>query len=456
MPRVVHDALTAVSAKALATKGKVGRYADGAGLYLVVVGPGRAKWSFRFMLAGQAREAGLGAAFRRDDDGKVVPDVSLKEARAKADAIRQQVKRGIDPIAAKEAEEAARRALEDAQREAELAVSDARSFRAAFDGWLEAHGAAFKTERQRVQARQLMERHVLPHIGAKPVADVTTNDMHQILKPIWRKLPETALRVRIRCESVLAWAKGSGWRQGENPAVWRDNLAPLLGRQGADARAEHHKAMHWRDVPAFMKRLEAETSTSALAMRWTIMTAARTAETLGATWGEIDMHAPGGPVWVIPADRMKMGVEHRVPLSRGALAVLEAARKLRVEDPKPGDHIFPGAAGTRGGRVAGGRPGAVGGGLSNMALLTLLRRLKVAGTTTTHGFRSSFRSWCAEATAAPEAVAEAALAHRIGNEVQRAYQRSDLLEKRRALMEAWCDHITRPAADVVPLVAARA
>src|SRR3712207_2573631 len=141
-----------------------------------------------------------------------------------------------------------------------------------------------------------MARHVFPVIGDMPVSAVTTADMLRVLGPIWRQKPETALRARIRCEAVFAWAKGHGWRQGENPAVWKDNLAPLLGRQGEVARVRHHKALDWREVPAFMRRLEAETSTSALALRWAILTAARTGEVLGATWAEIDLAAPGGPV----------------------------------------------------------------------------------------------------------------------------------------------------------------
>jgi integrase len=296
---------------------------------------------------------------------------------------------------------------------------------------------------------------VLPTIGDMPVSAITAADMLRVLRPIWRKKPETALRARIRCEAVFGWAKGHGWRQGENPAVWKDNLAPLLGRQGEAARVRHHKALDWREVPAFMRRLEAETSTSALALRWAVLTAARTGEALGATWAEIDLAAPGGPVWIVPAERMKMGVEHRVPLSREALSVLEAARPL-ARDQAPTGFLFPGAAGSRGGRVAGGRPGATPGGLSNMALLALLRRMKVSGEMTVHGFRSAFRDWVAECTSTPEAVAEAALAHAVGNEVQRAYQRGDLLKKRRRLMQAWADYCAKAPAEVRTLPVNRA
>jgi len=378
--------------------------------------------------------------------------MATKVARVKIDA-------GTDPLAERETADMARRVAEAEASAVALAMSEKRSFRAAFDGWLEAHGPAMRTERQRVFAKGLMALHVFPMIGDLPLVDITTTDMLRVLQPIWRTKPETALRVRIRCEAVFSWAKGHGWRQGENPAVWKNNLEPLLGRQGELARVRHHKALDWRKVPGFMRRLRAETSTSALALQWVILTAARTNEVLGATWAEVNFEAPGGPIWVVPAYRMKMGVEHRVPLTPAALAVLEAVKPLRQED-RPGDgFLFPGAAGSRGGRIAGGRAGAVAGGLSNMALLALLRRMAVSGECTVHGFRSAFRDWVAECTATPEAVAEAALAHAVGNEVQRAYQRGDLLEKRRAVMAQWADYCGRVPAEIRalrPLTAATA
>ncbi len=456
MPRIVHHALTDAAVKAHAVKGKPGRYADGSGLYLHVTGPGQAKWAFRFMLGGKSREMGLGAARQMSSAGKMVAVVSLAEARTAAKALRVKVDAGIDPVAEREAAEAVRREAEAKAKAEALAGGSTRTFRAAFAGWMDAHGPAMRTERQRILARGLMAKHVFPVIGDKPVANVGTADMLEVLKPIWRTKAETALRVRIRCEAVFAWAKAHGWRTGDNPAMWKENLAPLLGRQGEAARATHHKAMHWRDVPAFVQRLEAETSTSALAMRWVILTACRTAEALGATWAEIDMDAPGGPVWLVPAARMKMGVEHRVPLTEAAVAVLEAVKPLRSADAPGGGFLFPGAAGSRGGRIAGGRTDAIPGGLSNMALLALLRRMGVADMATTHGFRSAFRDWVAECTATPEAVAEAALAHAVGNEVQRAYQRSDLLERRRQLMRQWGAYCTRPPASVVLLRPAHA
>jgi integrase len=449
MPRIVHNALTAAAVKALVEKGEPGRHADGNGLYLHVTGEGKAKWSLRYMVSGKSREMGLGSVAR--GAGKDVVGVTLADARSAARAARVKLDGGIDPLAEREAQEAARKAADAERQAAAVAVSVSRTFRAAFDGWLEAHGPAMKTERQRKLARALMDTHVMPHIGALPVARVATADMLRVLQPIWRQKPETALRARIRSEAVLAWAKAKGWRQGENPAAWKDNLAPLLGRQGDAATVQHHRALHWRDVPAFMKRLDAEESLSALALRWAILTAARTNEVIGAVWDEIDMEAPGGPVWTVPAGRMKMKIEHRVPLSAAAVAVLDAVKPLRTQDGESPAFLFPGKAGSRGGAVAGGRSDAVAGGLSNMALLSLLRRMGVASECTVHGFRSSFRTWVEECTATPTAVAEVALAHAVGDETQRSYQRGDLLEKRRAVMTAWAEYCGKAPAEVVAL-----
>lgn len=439
MPRFIHNALTDMAAKALVRAGKPGRHGDGSGLYLHVTGPGQAKWSLRYMLNGRAREMGLGAAYRSDGE-KIVAVVSLAAARSATKAARVKIEAGIDPLAEREAAEATKRAEDAAAAAKATAASPRSTFRAAFDGWLEDHGPAMRTERQRVLVKGLMHRYVFPKLGDRPVSSIVTTDMAEILRPIWRTKPETALRVRIRCEAVLAWAKAHGWRAGENPAVWRENLEPLLGRQGDAARVKHHAAMHWRDVPGFMQRLEAQDGRSAHAMRFAILTAARTSEVIGATWSEIDLEATGGPLWVVPALRMKMGIEHRVPLSTGSLAVLDAVAPLRDDDAPGGGFLFPGGAGSRGGRVAGGREGALPGGLSNMALLTLLQRMDVAGQFTPHGFRSTFRDWAEECTATPVAVMETALAHAVGTDVERAYRRTEMLEKRRELMEAWSAH----------------
>jgi hypothetical protein len=297
MARQKVNALTPVAVRALIERGEVGRHADGQGLYLHVTGQGAAKWSLRYMLRGRSREMGLGAE----------RGTSLKEARIRAAAARLQVKRGDDPLAAKEAKEAERRASDAARKPLSLPQAPAAHSRRLARLGLDQHGPAMRTDRQRVQARGLVALHVLPVIGIKPVGDLTTSDMLRVLRPIWRTKPETAARVRYRCEAVLAWAKAAGWRSGPNPAVWKENLAPLLGSHGDAARVQHHKAMDWRKVPAFVRMLEGDrASMSALALRWVILTASRTSEALGATWDEIDLNAPGGAVWTIPALRMKM------------------------------------------------------------------------------------------------------------------------------------------------------
>jgi integrase len=439
MPRIVRNALNAVAVQNLAKRGEVGRHAAGEGLYLHVTSAGAAKWSLRYMLSGRAREMGLGR-FSAD----AAKGVTLAEARVRARAIRTKLDAKIDPLAERSAEAEARRAEEKAERAAAAIMSRERTFQAAFMAWLEAHGPAMRTERQRQLAAGQMRKHVLPHIGARPVAGLTTADMQRVLEPIWRKLPETAFRVRIRCEAVFAWARAAGWRDAPNPAIWKDNLAPLLGQQGEAARVTHHRALPWREVPDLMQQLAADATMTSLALRFCVLTAARTGEVLGATWSEIRNEGADGPVWIVPPERMKMRLEHRVPLSAAALAVLALVKPLRTHDAPGGGFLFPGGAGRRGGLVAGGRRGAIPGGLSNMALLIRLRDMGMAQRTTVHGLRSSFRDWTAECTATPEAVAEAALAHTVGSAVRRAYQRSDMLEQRRALMESWGAFCTAP------------
>ncbi|MGG5818727.1 tyrosine-type recombinase/integrase [Falsiroseomonas sp. HW251] len=455
MPKHIHNALTPVEARSLASR-KPGRYADGGGLYLHVTGPGQAKWSLRYMLHGKAREMGLGAAYRPGAEGKPpIAIVSLADARLAAKAARVKIETGVDPLAERAAEENARRVADEARKAAALAASPARTFRSAFEGWLEAHGPAMRTERQRVQAKQLMARHVFPSIGNKPVNAVTTADMMEVLQPIWRTKPETALRARIRCEAVFAWAIAHGWREGRNPAVWSHNLKPLLGEQGEAANVKHRNSLRWSELPTFMRRLESENCVSALAMRWTVATAARTIETIGAMWDEVHLDAPGGPVWVVPAWRMKEGSEHRVPLNSVALSVLEEARKIRGTLGNP-VFLFPGAAGSRGGRLLGGRLQAIPGGMSNMAMLGLLRRMGASVDATTHGFRATFKTWCQETRAAPDAVVEKALAHAVGDEVVRAYGRSDFFDMRRILMQRWAEFLTSAPATVTDLDEERA
>jgi integrase len=253
------------------------------------------------------------------------------------------------------------------------------------------------------------------------------------LEPIWNEKPETASRVRGRIESVLDWATARGYRQGENPARWRGHLENLLPKKSKVWRVEHHAALPYTEIGAFMAELREQDGTAARALEFAILTAARTGEVIGATWSEIDLE---GHLWTIPAVRMKAGKEHRVPLSDAALAVLRAMGEVQT-----GEFVFPGNRAKQ--------P------LSQMAMLMLLRRMGRDGLTV-HGFRSAFSDWCAEQTAFPSEVREMALAHTVGDKVEAAYRRGDLFEKRRQLAEAWARYCgTPPAADDNRVVAIR-
>jgi integrase len=247
---------------------------------------------------------------------------------------------------------------------------------------------------------------------------------------LWRARPETASRVRGRIESIVDWAKARGYRQGENPARWRGHLENLLPPRSKVRRVEHHAALPYPEIGAFMAELRAIGGIAARALEFTILTAARTGEAVGARWGEINLP---DRLWTVPGERMKAGKEHRVPLSNATIAILGDMAAIRS-----GNHVFPGA------RV--GRP------LSNMAMLMLLRRMS-RGDLTAHGFRSSFRDWAAECTSFPTEVAEMALAHTVSDKVEAAYRRGDLFQKRRQLADAWAAFCDAPAfaGEVVPI-----
>jgi integrase len=252
------------------------------------------------------------------------------------------------------------------------------------------------------------------------VDELTTEDVLKALNPIWTDKPETASRLRGRIERVLDFAKAKGWRSGENPAFWRGHLKNVLPARRKLSRG-HHAAMPYDDVPAFVGRLHGRDAMAALALEFAILTTARSDEVYKAQWSEIDLD---GAVWTVPASRMKGGREHRVPLSARALEILRGLNGVRVSD-----YVFPGQKR--------GRP------LSSAAMDTLLTRMK-EDHFTVHGFRSSFRDWCGDRTTFPRDIAEAALAHKVGDDTERAYRRSDALEKRRKLMQAWADYLSAP------------
>jgi integrase len=380
-----------LSARTVAALTRPGRHSDGGGLYLFISRDAkvlRRRWVFRFAWAGKIREMGLGPA----------NGVSLAEARKLAAAARSEVANGRDPI---EARDTGRRASQGRKAFGDCALA-----------LVAAKQSEWRNARHRQQWRVTLETHAAT-IWTMPVQDIGTEAVLSVLRPLWQTRTETASRVRGRIEAVLDAAKAQGLRQGENPARWRGHLDKLLPKRGKLSRG-HFAAMSYAEIPAFMAALRELEGMAALALEFAILTAARSGEALGARWPEIDLEAK---VWTIPAPRMKAAREHRVPLSGRAMAIL-----TRLAEAKTGEHVFSGQ-----------RPGKP---LSPASLTMVLRRLQI-NRATIHGFRSSFRDWVGNETHFPRELAEAALAHVIGDKSEQAYRRSDALEKRRALMEAW-------------------
>lgn len=396
MPRKLSNALTPLAVK----NAKPGRHADGAGLHLLVKESGARSWVYRFMLNGKSRDIGLGAAAGPDA-------ISLADARDAAAALRLKVKAGTDPL-----EERQRMAAE-AEAAAQAAKITGITFRAVAEAYIAANEDGWRNPKHRQQWRNTLNTYVYPVIGDLPVAEVATAHVLQIIEPIWREKAETASRVRGRIETVLDAAKARGYRGGENPARWRGHIAQILPARARLTRG-HHKALPYDGIPAFVAKLQQREAVAALALEFTILTAARTNEVLGATWDEIDTDKA---VWTIPAARMKAAREHRIPLTPRALEILETVKVLGKA------HVFPS---DRGGK------------LSGMAMTMLLRRMKAD--VTVHGFRSAFRDWAAECTGFPHEVCEMALAHTIGNKAEAAYRRGDLFQKRQRLMDDWATY----------------
>jgi integrase len=387
-----------LSARAVATA-KPGRYGDGHGLELVVSETGAKKWVYRYTWNGRRTTAGLGS----------VSTTTLAQAREKAQAARASVAKGIKPGTTKRAHQPAGHSFGDV---AHLLIAAKEA------GWRAAMHAA--------QYRMTLETYCAP-IWDKPIDEVDVADVLRILTPLWQRIPETASRLRGRIEAVFDYAKAHGWRRGENPALWKGNLAHLLPKQSK--LASHFAALPYADVPAFVASLRAKETTSRLATELLTLVVGRFIQVRGAVWSEIDLDAA---IWVIPARRMKTATDHRVPLSARAVEILRIMEARRC-----GDLVFPGARR--------GRP----------MVPRTLRRLLPPGMTA-HGLRSSFRDWCAECTSVPRELAEESLAHRVGNAVERAYRRTDLLEQRRQLMEAWAQYCSGSAVEnVIPIVAGK-
>jgi len=391
-----------LTARAAATT-KAGRYSDGGGLYLIVSESGARKWVFRFTFGGRVSELGLGSGH----------GVSLADARIKARDARTLIEAGKNPV--------------EEKKEIERAKSAIPTFGTVADELIASKEREWRNEKHRAQWRSSLETYTAT-LRSKPVDQIDTAAVLEVLKPLWQEKPETASRVRGRIEAVLNSARAQNFRTGENPAAWRGHLEHLLPKRAKLSRG-HHSAMSYKDVPAFASQLSEHGTMAALALEFAILTAARSAEVYGATWSELDLKAK---VWNIPANRMKGAREHRVPLCARAVDLLNHLFAARTCD-----YVFTSPRGPR--------P------LSHIAMAKVIDRLKVSGATP-HGFRSSFRDWVGNETTFSRELAEAALAHLVGDETERAYRRGDALEKRRKLMDAWGAFLTaKPAAKVLQL-----
>jgi integrase len=393
---------------------KPGLYGDGGNLYLKIGESGSRSWVVRFKINGKSRKLGLGP----------LSIIGLTEAREKAISACRQLLDGFDPITLKHAAKAAAR----------LADAKTVTFDEAAKQYIEAHRAGWKSDKHAAQWSATLKAHASPIFGHLAVRDVDTGLVMRALTPLWTKLPETAVRLRGRIESVLSFAEVHGYRtEGKNPATWRGHLDQLLPARSKVRKVKHFAALPYDELPDFLIALHGQYGVAALALEFTILTIARTSQTINAVWSEIDLT---NRMWIIPENRMKAEREHRVPLSDRAIAILDDVKSIRQK----GDFLFPG--------MKRGKP------LSNMAMLTLLERMQ-RDDVTVHGFRSAFRDWCAERTNFTSEVAEMALAHAVGDKVEAAYRRGDLLDKRRRLMDEWASYCTSPPIDntdnVVPI-----
>lgn len=394
MARPLH-LLGSNAAKTLMTPG---RHADGGGLYLSISPNGGRRWTFLTRKGGKQVELGLGSA----------RDVTLASARKLATDMRSKLAAGDDPKAARK-------------------PTEGSTFGECADQYIEAHRAGWRNHKHRAQWDMSLREHAKP---LRPIqADqITTDDVLSVLKPIWQTKPDTASRLRGRIECVLGAARakaernGNKWVNWNNPARWYDNLEHELLSIAKIRKVKHHAAMPYKDLPAFIARLRDQKVTAARALEFAILTAARSGEVLGARWDEMDLDES---TWTVPAQRMKAGKAHCVPLSRRALEIVNA-----LYETCTGEYVFPGQ-----------KPGKS---LSGMVLEMVLHRMKIENATV-HGFRSTFRDWAGDRTPFPRDVCEAALAHKIKDETERAYRRTDALEKRRTLMDAWAAYCAAPA-----------
>lgn len=389
MPKIAKQ----LSDRAVAALKEDGRYAVGgvAGLHLRV-SAGHRGWVLRVKVGDNRKDIGLGA----------YPAISLAEARARAWKMHESIQQGQDPVAPRKHQ----RSLLQAQAAIE------KSFEWCAEEFLKAKASEWKNAKHRQQWENTLQAYAMPHLGHLAVSLIDLPHVLACLEPIWESKNETASRLRGRIESILDWATVRKYRSGDNPARWKGHLDKVLPAPSKIQKVEHHRAVAVDDMPHFMSELRQREGISARALEFAILTAARSGEVRGATWSEIDQQTG---VWTVPAERMKAGKMHRVPLSKPALALLQKLPRLHGSDL-----LFPGSKG---------QP------LSDMSLTAVMRRMQVDAVP--HGFRSTFRDWVGEKTSHPRELAEQALAHTLESKVEAAYRRGDALEKRQAMMEHW-------------------
>ena len=395
-------------------QGKKGAYSAGGGLYLSISKSKTASWLFRYTFNGKARWKGLGPYNSVN---------SLKKMARKAEECKAMLSDGIDPIEYERDRKAATTGKNaEAQREAML---DQMTFSRCAEDYIETKKSGWKNKKHAQQWQNTLTTYAFPIIGDMPVNQIDNTHVLAILTPIWTTKTETATRIRNRIELVLSYAAALKYRSKENPALWRGNLDLLLPKPGdlmkVKGGARHHPALPYDDMPHFMSLLMAQEGVGAKALRLTILCTTRTSETIAAEWSEFDLDAA---VWAIPAIRMKGNKVHRIPLCAEAVEILEELKAYRV-----GRFVFPSSKNAKGEE----RP------LSTAAMSAVLKRMKRLDITV-HGFRSTFRDWVAERTSFPDRVAEMALAHKLKDGVEAAYQRGDLMDKRKDLMNAWADY----------------
>ena len=403
-----------LTALAVRKNSVAGWYPDGNGLYLQI-GPTITKsWVYRYTMNGTERRQGLGA----------YPDTTLDEARTLATASRKLKAKGIDPLEQKRAEAVQR----------QLEAANTKTFKQCALECIEVKKAEWRNAKHHTQWHNTLKAYAYPTIGDLPVQSIDSALVLKVLKPIWSTKTETAQRVRGRIETVLDWAKGAGYRQGDNPAMWRGSLKTQLPDPSKIRKVKHHPALPHADIPELFDWLKTKDTLASKALAFTILTAARNGESRHAIRTDVDLSKPA---WTIPEERMKAGREHTVPLSSQALAVLMQAEVFANDE-----RIFPGMA--------------KGKFISETAMRKLLAEFRDG--LTVHGFRSTFRDWCAEETTYPRELAETALAHSNKDKVEAAYQRGDMFQKRMVLMQHWADYCyseTRKTARLLSVVTER-